>query len=198
MRLSLATGTLLGIYTGTAAAFLPVYLTTTGYHLESTTMGAVVGVGGLGTVLGIIVLPLISDRQGRKPVLALAVALLALEACLVPLIGPDPVRLAVMLAGLGLGYGAFPLALFVVPMESVPLALAATAAALPGVCVEVFGGALGPILAGAGADALGATFPLWLGGAAALVALLVTPFYHETAPIHRRTSASEALAPSST
>jgi MFS family permease len=197
MRLSLATGTLLGIYTGAVGAFLPVYLTTTGYHLDSTTMGAVVGVGGIGTVLGIIVLPLISDRRGRKPVLVLAFALLTLEAWLIPIIGSDPARLAIVLAVLSLGYGAFPIALFVVPMESAPLAVAATAAALPGLCVEVFGGALGPIVAGAGADAIGASFPLWLGGAAAFVGLLVTPFYRESAPIKRRAPVGEALAPGS-
>jgi MFS transporter, ACS family, hexuronate transporter len=181
IRLALVIGTLLGFYPA-AAAFMPLYLTTTGYQLATTTMGTVMAVGGLGSVVGIVGLPMLSDRVGRKPVLLAALVLLALQTWAVPLVGPDPARLAIALAVFGVGTGAFPIILTIVPTESAPIALAATATALPIFFEEVVGGALGPVLAGAGADAFSPAFPLWLGGAACLAALVPAALCRETAP----------------
>ena len=74
------------------------------------------------------------------------------------------------------------LALVLIPTESVPPRLAATAIGLATLVGEVFGGALAPALAGQVADRFGLAAPLWMAAGGALTVLIASLFLTETAP----------------
>jgi len=86
------------------------------------------------------------------------------------------------------------LAIVLVPTESVPPRLAATAIGLATLVGEIFGGALAPAVAGQVGDRFGLAAPLWIASAGALMVLLASFFLSETAPavISRRTIDSPA------
>lgn len=89
--------------------------------------------------------------------LAIGFALVTVGAWLLPLVGPESVRLSAVLTIANLGLGVSTMVLFLVPLESVPVGLTASAAALPLLCLEAVG-AVAPVLAGAGADTFGGRF----------------------------------------
>ncbi len=163
--------------------FAPLYLT----HVSgrsATSAGFIVGAGGLGAFLWGWIFPWISDRAGRKPTL-LCVALLSAAAPLiyqVPFLVAHPWFLAAagFLTNGGQGIGA--LVLVLVPTESVPARLAATAIGLSTLVGELFGGAFAPTLAGSMADKYGLAAPLWIAAAGTILVFLASLFMKETAP----------------
>lgn len=181
---SIATGTLFGAWIAIMSVFGPLFLTGA-YRLPVTVMGALVGLSGLGGFLGSILIPALSDRFGRRPAASVAFLLLGGSSLLLVLIGPNPLLIGLTWWFFSLGQGASPLIGGVIPTESLPMALGATAVAVPAFALETVGGTTGPVLAGAAADAFGAAAPLWIAGGLALAAALVSLLYAETAP--RRT-----------
>ena len=161
--------------------FAPLYVTDVA-HLPATTMGYLFGATGLGSfVLGFI-LPGLSDRWGRKPLLFLMSAL----CMLVPLeflIGPlyaHPWILAAILFATNAGQGVPALILVLVPTESVPPQFAATSIGLATLIGEVFGGTIAPTVGGAMAQAHGLAAPLWMSAGGMALVFFVTLFLKET------------------
>ncbi len=163
--------------------FAPLYITEVSGR-SPTLAGLVIGASGLGAFLWGWIFPWISDRAGRKSTL-IFVALLSAAVPLtyqVPFLVAHPWLMAAagFLANGGQGIAA--LALVLVPSESVPPRLAATAIGLTTLVGELFGGAMTPALAGAVADKYGLAAPLWIATAGAILVLLASLLMRETAP----------------
>lgn len=163
--------------------FAPLYITEVSKQ-SATLAGLVIGAGGLGAFLWGWIFPWISDRAGRKPTLLFVALLSALAPLIyqVPFLVVHPWLLAAagLLTNGGQGIGA--LVLVLVPTESVPVRLAATAIGLSTLVGEIFGGAFAPTLAGSLADKYGLAAPLWIAAAGAVLVFLASLFMSETAP----------------
>jgi MFS family permease len=118
----------------------------------STVMSAI----GLGATVGTFLLASLSDRLGRKPVLAVSAAGALL--CLVLLANTGP-HVAPLFAGLFFVhfFNNALITLTVGPLcsEAVPVALMATASGLVIAVGELFGGGIAPVLVGHLAQRLG-------------------------------------------
>lgn len=181
MRLSLAIAALFSAWLMVQNVFLPVYLTQV-KGLAPTTMGWVIGMGGLAGIIGGIGLPALSDRVGRRPVVAGACfAALAAPVALMLLPGePVPLAIAILIGWLPIGMA--PLFCAVIPSESVPASLVTSAIGLSMGVAELIGGVVAPFLAGQAADRFGLGATLWLCVACTLAAGLFALRLEETAP----------------
>lgn len=163
--------------------FAPLYITEVS-HQTATLAGFIIGAGGLGAFFGGWIFPWASDRTGRKPIL-MFIALLSATA---PLIYPVPFLIAhpwLMAAAeffANGGQGIAALVLVLIPTESVPSKLSATAIGLATLVGEVFGGAMAPAFAGEAANRYGLGAPLWIASAGAIVVLAAALFMKETVP----------------
>jgi predicted MFS family arabinose efflux permease len=174
-------GVLLVSYLVVCWAFMPLYLTQLRHH-DVQTMGWLMGTLGISATLASTLVPALSDRFGRRPLMIL-----------MPLIGIVLPLGALYFTGSVWGLaaifftgwcitGAFPLFMATIPSESVkagrvPLAL--------GWCMgtsEVLGGVLSPIIAGSAADRYGLTAPIWLMLLLSILGFIVALGLTETAP----------------
>ncbi|HWK62096.1 MAG TPA: MFS transporter [Eoetvoesiella sp.] len=145
-------------------------------------MGMFMGVLGVSAVIGGALVPALSDRLGRRPVLVFALLLTALAPLVVAVFQASlPVLCAAIFISY-LGIGAFPVFLATIPGESVAGPYASRAIALVVGAGEVVGGCVSPVLLGFSGDKLGAGTPFTIGCATALIAALVALFLRETAP----------------
>lgn len=130
------------------SAFLPSYLTDY-LKLGLGSMGLVLSALGVGCCVGVVVLPALSDRIGRKPVMVAALLLEIVGLWVLMHIGANAVQLflvlafiTVLIAGV-IGITVGPLA-----SESVPPALGATATGMIVGLGEIIGGAVAPAVTG--------------------------------------------------
>jgi MFS family permease len=139
----------------TTSAFLPNYLVDY-LKLPLPQMGAVMSAIGLGATVGTFLLASLSDRLGRKPVLALSAAGALLSLVLLANTGA---HVAALFAGLFFVhfFNNALITLTVGPLcsEAVPVALMATASGLVIAVGELFGGGIAPVLVGHLAQRLG-------------------------------------------
>lgn len=178
-------------------AFAPLYITEVSKN-SATTAGLIMGASGLGAFVWGFVLPWMSDRKGRKPILLF----IALVSASVPLTYQIPllIRHTWLMAAAGLvangGQGIAALTLVLIPTESVGAEFAATAIGLATLVGEVFGGTLAPAVAGEVADHFGLAAPLWIAAAGALSVFIAALFMHETAPCKVTRQPSAVAVPS--
>jgi predicted MFS family arabinose efflux permease len=161
--------------------FMPLYLTTV-RHYDPGTESWLMATLGFSATLGAFLISGLSDRIGRRP-LMIAMPLIGVILPLGALYftGSVWVLAAIFFVGWGLN-GIFPLFMATVPAESVP---AHHRAAAFGLCMgagEALGGVLSPTLAGAAADRVGLTAPLWIMLGVAVLAALLALGLRETAP----------------
>ena len=132
----------------TTSAFMPNYLLDH-LHLSSNQMGGTMSAIGLGATVGTLLLPWLSDRIGRKPVMAGSslCVLLSLVA-----LANAPARVPVLFSLLFLVhfFNFALIALTVGPLcaTSVPPALMATASGIVIAIGELIGGGLLPVIVG--------------------------------------------------
>jgi ACS family hexuronate transporter-like MFS transporter len=154
--------------------FMPLYLVNV-RHYDPATMSWIMGVLGIAATLYSFVIPGLSDRIGRRPVMRL-VPILALLLPLGALFYSGPVWVLAGIFFVGWSFtGIMPLFMSTVPSESVDAAHIGTAL---GLCMggsEILGGVLAPLVSGYAADHIGLQAPLWgllvfavTGGVAAL------------------------------
>ena len=163
-------------------AFLPlVYVHER--HFSTQIMSYLMSVLGMSAAVGAFVMPGLSDRVGRKPIMIFG----ALVGVLVPMAalywGGSVWMLGVLLFIGWLANGICPLLMATIPSETIPARHVATTAGLVQGLGEIIGAAGGAWAAGRAADAFGLPVTMWIMGACALIATVLTLFLYETAPI---------------
>ena len=162
--------------------FAPLYITQVA-HQSGTTAGFLLGASGLGSFFLVILLPALSDRVGRKPML-LAVALLSTVvpvALQIPSLYGHLWLLAAIVFITNGGQCMPALLLVLIPTESVPARFAATAIGLVTLVGEVIGATLAPALGGKLAGEFGLGLTLWMSAGGTALVFLASLFLKETA-----------------
>jgi MFS family permease len=162
-------------------AFLPLYYIKI-KHYSPAQMSVLMSVLGLSAAFFSFVVPGLSDRFGRRPV----IILFNLVGVLVPAAALYFTGSIYALAALiFLGWsasGTLPLLMGTIPSETIPARYLATAIGMVVGLGEVLGGVGSPAIAGWAADAYGLQVPLLMQGGCALIAALLALFLIETAP----------------
>jgi len=170
-------------------AFLPLFYTKV-RALPASTMSWLMSVLGLSAAFFSFVVPRLSDRYGRRPV----VVVFNFVGLLVPLAvlyyGGSVYALALLVFLGWSGSGTFPLFMSTIPSESIPAGFVATSVGMVVGLGEVLGGVSGPAVAGWAADLYGLRAPLVIEGACALVGTVLALFLVETAPVRVRSAAA--------
>ena len=167
--------------------FAPLYVTEVA-HQAPTTAGLLLGATGLGSFLLGFILPSVSDRLGRKPVL-LAMAAMSTLVPLVLLIPPlyaYPWLLATILLLTNAGQGMPTLVMVLIPTESVPPQFAATSIGLATLVGEIVGATIAPTLGGALAESHGLGITLLMAAGGTAIVFLAALFLKETAHVKSR------------
>jgi len=131
--------------------------------LRPAQMGVVMSAIGLGATLGTLLLPWLSDKVGRKPVMALSSIGVLVSLLLLANTGDSVAVLFTFLFSVHFFNNAL-IALTVGPLctEAVPATLMATASGLVIAVGELFGGGLAPVIVGQVAERFGIEHVLWL------------------------------------
>jgi len=141
----------------TLSAFMPNYLTD---HLKLSMdqMGMVLSGQGVGSLVGMVVIPALSDRFGRKPLILIALIAEIVALGILPTIGAEPIKLfAALLVITFMNSGAIAITVGPLTSTAVPAALAASATGVVVGIGEIGGGAFAPAMAGALAHQMGIT-----------------------------------------
>lgn len=173
--------------------FLPLfYLHERGYSPGE--MSLLMSVLGISAMVFSFIVPGLSDRFGRRPVMIL----FALLGVLVPLAAyyyQGPLFGLCLLVFLGWSAsGIFPLYMATIPAETLPAGNVAAATGLVVGFGEILGGVGSPVLAGWAADLHGLAAPLVIEGSLALIATAFALGLKETAPLALRARAASAPA----
>jgi predicted MFS family arabinose efflux permease len=160
--------------------FAPLYITEVAHQLP-TTAGFLLGASGLGSFFLGFLLPSLSDRVGRKPVLLLMAALSAVVplAFLVPVLYVYPLLLAAIVFAANTGQGIASLVMVLVPTESVPPQFRATSIGLTTLVGEIMGATGAPLLAGRLAEKHGLGLTMWLAAGGSALLFLTALFLRE-------------------
>jgi len=190
MVICVAMSILLVSYLVITWAFLPLFLTEV-RGFEPQTMGWLMGALGISATVNSFIVPAISDRVGRRPVMVIT----PLFGVLLPLAamqfnGSSWMLAAMMFVG-WLPCTIFPMFMATVPSESVNPRSVATAVGLSMGIGEVLGGVLSPTLAGWAADIYGLSAPLWIMLGLTIAGSVLALGLRETAPavLQRRAAA---------
>ena len=156
-------------------AFLPKYLVEIA-GMTPTHMSFVISLLGVGGCLSSLILPVASDRYGRRAVLLFGTAL-AMSAPLGALLAHDSpgILTASILIG-SIAFGCSPLYVAIIPSETVGPWARARAVALVSASSAVVGGILAPTIGGRLADAYGLGLPLWLAAVLSTMAIILSCF----------------------
>jgi MFS family permease len=156
-------------------------------------MGFISSAMGLAMVIYAIMIPKLSDIFGRKPILTLFLVLPAAGTILMAIFpGTNISTMAYVIAGGMLGC-VMPVYAIIIPLETVPDHLKASANSFVIGVGEIIGGAFFPLIAGSIGDAIG--LPSMMGVASGLLAIGVVAslFVIETLPKKRKAEAGLSL-----
>ena len=164
------------------SALLPSYLTDY-LHLSLPQMGFVLSAIGFGGAAGDVLMPMLSDRIGRKPVMLISTVCAAASLLLLMRQGPAPVPLFVLLLlNNFFNFALITLTVGPISTESVPPELMASASGVVICTGEIFGGGIAPIIAGGVAERFGIQYILPLAVGGLVVGFFNSCLLKETAP----------------
>lgn len=149
--------------------FFPLYMTTV-RQFSPVTMSRFVAVAGAGSLLGVVLIPWLSDYFGRRPVLASCAMLGVVAPAALLLQGVSGSLLGVLMFAGSFAGGIFPLFMSIVPAESVTRSQIATAISTVQAVSELVGGVFIPLIIGWLANQYG----LHVAVIGALITALVT------------------------
>lgn len=179
-------------------AFAPMYMTTICGHTQQS-LGNVIMLVGILTIIYAVVIPWLSDHFGRKPILAIFLLLVAIGIFIMAFF-PDqglwslPVIIYILIGGMIGTFG--PIAWNIIPMESVPLHLKATSCGIVLGLAEIIGGGISPWVGGKIADASGLPTTFTVIGVLLLLGFVASFFLKETLPakVRAKEAADKAAA----
>ena len=161
--------------------FMPKYLVSI-KHFTAQDMGKIMAAFGFATIIWGVVLPALSDKFGRKPIVIIFFSLSAIMPLSVIYYGDGFVNLsALVLLGASI-MGCFPIVLATIPSETMPRKNIAQTLGLVMGIGELTGGFAAPAVAGWSADEFGLQAPFFIAAGAALSAGLIAFLLDETAP----------------
>lgn len=171
--------------------FGPLYLVNVAGVSNAVMAAALTGIGVVGVLFAFVV-PMLSDRYGRKPAMFGAYAISIVGALAMALAdGALPLVFAgALFAGAG-GAGVGALIMAIVPGESAPPHLKGTAMGFNAAVGELLGAGLMPVVVGFAADQLGLGILPWLLVVVGALFCALTLGLTETAPriVERRAAA---------
>lgn len=174
------------------SAMMPNYLTDY-LHLGIEQMGFVLSAIGFGGFVGQLILPGLSDRYGRKPIMVFSFLTSGLCLWLLMQTGAEPVILFVLLfVASGCLLSMTCLTVGPLTTEAVPPGLMSTATGLVVGVGEVFGGGIAPAMAGFVAQNFGIQYTLHLAMGGLAVGVVIALMLRETAPVGAEALAFEA------
>lgn len=174
------------------SAMFPSYLIDY-LKLDVASMGYVLSAVGFGAALGTLVMPSISDRLGRKPVMLVSVLGAFCMLMALTQVGPNPALLFGFLFGTCFfNFGMICLTVGPISAESVPPHLMNSATGMVIGLGEIFGGGVAPIVAGYVAQRFGIQYTLYLALAGLVLGLFIVLALQETYPSASRLKARTA------
>jgi predicted MFS family arabinose efflux permease len=151
--------------------------------LDPSYMSYVMGAFGVGAIFWGVVVPGLSDKVGRKPMVLIAAAL-GVFASVGILLAPPNLPLLMLIAFVGWGgVGVCALMQSTIPAESGDPRFVATIIGANQLTGELVGASGGAILLGIVADRYGLHAAIWGCGISMAVAFVVALFYIESAPM---------------
>ncbi|ROO27627.1 MFS transporter [Salinisphaera orenii MK-B5] len=184
--------TIVGVsYMVLAWVFMPLYyIEVKGY--DSHTMSWLMAILGLSAAATSFVVPWLSDRLGRKPV----VVLFGLVGIFTPLsvlyFQGTPIALGCLVFVFWSVIGTLPITMSTIPAETVPAQYLATVMGLTNGLGEAIGGVCSPAIAGFAADHYGLAAPLWIAAGCSLLIAVFGLMLQETAPGKTRAATAAA------
>lgn len=176
-------------------AFLPLFYVKV-RQISPGAMSVLMSLLGLSAAFFSFIVPRLSDRLGRRPVVVVF-NLLGLLVPLAALYCDSSLYLLGALIFLGWSAsGTFPLFMGTIPSETIPARYVATSLGLTVGIGEILGGVSGPAAAGWAADRYGLTAPILIQAGCALTGALLALALKETAP--GRVAAPAAQSPLAT
>lgn len=162
--------------------FAPTFFTT----VDKFTPGQaslIMSAMGVGSFIWGLLLPYISDRVGRKPIMIIFGLLASISPILVAVLHVGVGMFIVLAFFLAVAQGYAPIFMAIIPAESIPRAFVATAMSLIVMVGELFGGTMVPTIAGRLADTVSPTAPFWMAAGGSFLVFLVSFGLKETAPL---------------
>ncbi len=163
-------------------AFLPLFYIKV-RHMTNGQMSVLMSVLGLSAAFFSFVVPALSDRFGRRPVIVIF-NIIGLLVPLAALYFQGSLWVLGTLIFLGWSAsGTFPLFMGTVPSETIPARYVATSLGMVVGLGEILGGVGAPAIAGHAADHYGLQAPVTIMAACAVVGAVLALFLRETAPL---------------
>jgi MFS family permease len=163
-------------------AFLPLFYTRV-RQIGNGQMSVLMSVLGLSAAFFSFVVPALSDRFGRRPV----IVIFNFIGLLVPLAALHfQGSLFILGTLIFIGWsasGTFPLFMGTVPSETIPARYVATSLGMVVGLGEILGGVGAPAIAGRAADLYGLQAPVMMMAVCAVIGTVLALFLRETAPI---------------
>ena len=161
--------------------FMPKYLISI-KHFTEQNMAITMSAFGLGGIIWGVVVPALSDKLGRKPVIIIFFLLGALMPLSVIYSGNSLVSLApLLLLGTSIS-GCLPIIFATIPSETIPRQyITQTLGLIMGIS-ELVGGFVAPVVAGWSADQFGLDASFFIAAGAAIIGGLMAFLLYETAP----------------
>jgi MFS family permease len=174
-------------------AFLPSYFTES-LHLNIEQMGFVLSAIGFGGATGAFIMPSLSDRLGRKPVMVLSVlGAFVFLALLIQSDAGTPKLFGYLFMTIFFVFALITLTVGPISAESVPATLMTTASGLVIGVGEVFGGGIAPAIAGYVAKHYGIEHAMYFSLGALALGMVVALSLKETAPSRTTAAAPRAF-----
>jgi MFS family permease len=174
-------------------AFLPLYYIKV-KHFSAGQMSILMSVLGLSAAFFSFVVPGLSDRIGRRPVVVIFNLIGAGVPAAALYFDGSAYALAALVFLAWSASGTMPLLMGTIPSETIPARYVATALGMVMGLGEVLGGVSAPAIAGWAADKYSLLVPLFMQAGCAVIAAALALFLTETAPSRLVQRAAPAMA----